>query len=197
MGQRRDEILEIARTLFAEGGVRNTSMRDLANASGVLPSSLYSHFASKDDLVDEIMRDYCTYLTTECRRAQVEVVDPVDRLRALILVAMSLLERFPSELAIHQKDSAYLMTLPKFSYLSDMREAVRDSWLSAITEAMAAGRIRDDLPPVVLYRWMRDAVFLTFIWFDAADGITAEGLGTGAANLFLDGLVASSPSASR
>lgn len=190
MGQRRDEIVEIARNLFASGGIRNTSMRDLANAAGVTPSSLYSHFSSKDALVDEIIEGYATYLITECRRLEREIDDPVERLRELIRLGMSLLDRYPQELAIHQRDGEYLATLPAFSYFAELRTAVRESWLRSIEQAMTQGQFRNDIRPDVLYRWLRDAVFYSFTWWGRdTEQISTVELGDQAASLFLDGLL--------
>ena len=55
MSARRDEIVAVARKLFAEHGYVGTSMRDIADATGLLPGSLYSHFKSKAKLVEEIV----------------------------------------------------------------------------------------------------------------------------------------------
>ena len=44
---RRDEILAVAKHLFARAGLRSTCMRDIAEANGLLAGSLYSHFRSK------------------------------------------------------------------------------------------------------------------------------------------------------
>ena len=58
MSARRDEIVALARKLFAEQGYVSTSMRDIAEASGLLPGSLYTHFASKAKLVGEIVTSF-------------------------------------------------------------------------------------------------------------------------------------------
>ena len=44
-------ILDAAARFFAEKGYGYTSMRDIAGAAGMLPGSLYYHFASKEDLL--------------------------------------------------------------------------------------------------------------------------------------------------
>ena len=45
---RRDELLELAATMFAERGLRATTVRDIADGAGILSGSLYHHFASKE-----------------------------------------------------------------------------------------------------------------------------------------------------
>ncbi len=57
MSSRRSELTREAARLFAEKGYHGTSIGDLAKALGVQKGSLYSHMASKQDLLYETMRD--------------------------------------------------------------------------------------------------------------------------------------------
>jgi AcrR family transcriptional regulator len=54
---RRTELTREAARLFAERGYHGTSIGDLAKALGVQKGSLYAHIASKQDLLDETMRE--------------------------------------------------------------------------------------------------------------------------------------------
>lgn len=47
---------EVALLLFAERGFHAVSVRDLTNAVGINPSSLYAHVASKADLLTDLIR---------------------------------------------------------------------------------------------------------------------------------------------
>ncbi len=49
--ERRDEILAIAAQLFAERGFAATTVREIADAAGILSGSLYHHFDSKASMV--------------------------------------------------------------------------------------------------------------------------------------------------
>jgi TetR/AcrR family transcriptional regulator, cholesterol catabolism regulator len=57
MATRRSELTREAARLFAERGYHGTSIGDLAQAMGVQKGTLYSHIASKQDLLYETMRD--------------------------------------------------------------------------------------------------------------------------------------------
>ena len=48
MATRREELLQIAGALFAQRGFKNTTVRDIADAAGILSGSLYHHFDSKE-----------------------------------------------------------------------------------------------------------------------------------------------------
>src|SRR5262245_13418357 len=56
-GARREEILETAAALFASSGLR-TSLREIADACGILPGSLYHHFDSKEAIIVELVERY-------------------------------------------------------------------------------------------------------------------------------------------
>jgi AcrR family transcriptional regulator len=57
MSTRRSELTREAAKLFAQKGYHGTSIGDIADALGVQKGSLYSHIASKEDLLYETMRD--------------------------------------------------------------------------------------------------------------------------------------------
>ncbi len=60
MSTRRSELTREAARLFAQKGYHGTSIGDLAGALGVQKGSLYSHIASKEDLLYETMREGAT-----------------------------------------------------------------------------------------------------------------------------------------
>ena len=54
-GRTKYEILDAALTLFSTGGYEATSISQIAEAVGIRKASLYSHFASKQDILDELI----------------------------------------------------------------------------------------------------------------------------------------------
>jgi AcrR family transcriptional regulator len=54
---RRTEILDTAARLFGTSGP-HTSVREIADACGILPGSLYHHFQSKEAILVELLRRY-------------------------------------------------------------------------------------------------------------------------------------------
>ena len=56
-GSRRAQILDAAAAVFARSGAA-TSLRDIADACGILPGSLYHHFDSKEAIVVELVQRY-------------------------------------------------------------------------------------------------------------------------------------------
>ena len=57
---RRQEIIEIATGLFTARGISKTSISDVAEAVGVAKGLVYYYFASKEDLVQCIVKQLAT-----------------------------------------------------------------------------------------------------------------------------------------
>ena len=55
---RRRQIVEMAIERFAERGVESASMRDIATAIGISHTALRHYFASRDELLVEVYREY-------------------------------------------------------------------------------------------------------------------------------------------
>jgi AcrR family transcriptional regulator len=55
----KERIFDVAINLFAQNGFDATSMREIAEAVGIKKASMYSHFSSKDEILEKII-DYPT-----------------------------------------------------------------------------------------------------------------------------------------
>ena len=75
---RRAEVLDAAAALIGTSGLR-TSMNDIARAAGIQAGSLYHHFASKEDLLVELLRRYHAELDHVARRALITLDEPATR----------------------------------------------------------------------------------------------------------------------
>ncbi|HEX5415216.1 MAG TPA: TetR/AcrR family transcriptional regulator [Chloroflexota bacterium] len=60
---RREQLLKVARDLFAERGYRGTSVRDIARAVGVNEGLLYHYFANKSELFAAVLAQYAPFET--------------------------------------------------------------------------------------------------------------------------------------
>ncbi|WP_164135302.1 helix-turn-helix domain-containing protein, partial [Stenotrophomonas maltophilia] len=52
----RQQILDVAASLFRARGYTETSLRDIGAQVGMKAGSLYYHFASKEELAAEVLR---------------------------------------------------------------------------------------------------------------------------------------------
>ena len=82
--QKLDALLSAAARVFAERGYHQTSMRDLARASGVSLAGLYYYVESKEELLYLIQRRNFEQVIAGMRERLVGATDPVDRLMRYI-----------------------------------------------------------------------------------------------------------------
>jgi AcrR family transcriptional regulator len=73
-------VLDAAARLFAEKGYGATSMRDIAGAVGMLPGSLYYHFASKEELLVAVYEEGVRRIKAALAPALAQPGDPWQRL---------------------------------------------------------------------------------------------------------------------
>jgi len=76
----RQALLDGARIVFAEVGVRNANMIEIADRSEVARATLYNHFRDKDELVAALIED-------EIERIRNLIASAPDRREVLFLVA--------------------------------------------------------------------------------------------------------------
>ena len=54
MNDRKNEIIKATLELAAENGLGTVSMQQIANKVGITKASLYNHFSSRDEIVEEM-----------------------------------------------------------------------------------------------------------------------------------------------
>src|SRR6188508_3222972 len=99
---RRAELLAIAAGLFAEKGFKNTTVRDIADAAGILSGSLYHHFDSKESMVDEILSTFQEELFGRYDEILASDADPRAKLEQAVRVSFDAIDQHHSEVAIFQ-----------------------------------------------------------------------------------------------
>jgi AcrR family transcriptional regulator len=80
--ERRRQLLDHARTIFAEHGFHDTSMNDVAESAGVTKPVLYQHFPSKRHLYLELIDDVGRRLIDQVVDASTAAADPRTQTKA-------------------------------------------------------------------------------------------------------------------
>jgi len=79
---RLPRVLDCAARLFRQKGYQGASIREIVGTVGMLPGSLYCHFASKEDLLVEVYAEGVRRLRTGVESATARARDPWKRLEA-------------------------------------------------------------------------------------------------------------------
>lgn len=83
----RRKILDVAARLFARDGIASTSMREIAKECGVKAGSLYYHFKSKDEIVEEIL-NLAVRLVSDAVTSALAQLNEKDEFRSRLHVAV-------------------------------------------------------------------------------------------------------------
>lgn len=135
----KDQILDGARREFASRGYAATTVRDVADASGVWMGSIYRRARSMDAMFEEIALNYATQLDDAVRATlEVQPTDTAATLDALAYVIAQARKTFRDETRMlslgwnHAQDGQ-----PQF--MSEYRRQVTER-MGMLTEVLAAGQ---------------------------------------------------------
>ncbi|MFC5731433.1 MULTISPECIES: TetR/AcrR family transcriptional regulator [Nocardioides] len=185
---RREELLAIAARLFAEKGFRNTTVRDIADAAGILSGSLYHHFDSKESMVDEILSTFQNELFGQYDEILASSEDARAKLERAVRVSFEAIDKHPHEVAIFQNDADHLGSFSRFGYLADRNTQSRQVWVTLIEEGMRTGVLRPDLDVTLTYRFIRDTVWVAVRWYRPGRGLTHSDVADQYVRILLDGI---------
>lgn len=187
---RRDIILREAAALFATRGVAATTVRQIADAAGVLSGSLYHHFRSKEVVAQEIVIGYLDDLSDRYRVLGERDLDPLQRLRSLVAVSLEVAEEYPYAVEIYQNEATLLRSVPRSGHIAAAAQEVHQLWAHVISAGVRAGQLRADVNPRLFHRMLRDAVWLTPRWYRPTAAYPAAKLADDVLAVFLHGFSA-------
>jgi AcrR family transcriptional regulator len=135
-GERRDQLLLVARKIFAERGFQATTMDDIAKEAGFTKPILYQYFESKTELYREIVNQTAETLLNSLRSAVAEVESP----RAKIEVAF----RVYFEMVVEETDAFRILFI--HSHEGETKGDLRNVELGLVSflEPLIAVRIKPD-----------------------------------------------------
>jgi len=187
---RRQAILEHAAAVFAARGFASATVRDVGDAAGILSGSLYHHFESKDQMLEEILSEVFDDLLARYREAVATIEDAEERLQALFVTALDHVQQWPDATRIVENDYAYLSSIPRFSFLVKRNTEVRNLWVRTISDGIAQGRFRKDTNVDVAYITMMGAIASATRWRQLRSKKQAIGLAHEMMRVFVDGIAA-------
>ena len=89
---REEQLLDIARKLFAQNGFSSTSLRDIADAARITKAALYYYFPDKDQLYERVVIESLQNLVKIVSAAVDSAHTPRDRVRAFMLASADFLD---------------------------------------------------------------------------------------------------------
>ena len=88
----RQMFLDVARQIFAKKGIANTTMNDIAEASGKGRRTLYTYFKSKDDVYYAVIEAELERLSDKLDEVASKRIPPHDKIIELIYTHLSMIK---------------------------------------------------------------------------------------------------------
>lgn len=187
---RRDELLDLAATMFAERGMRATTVRDIADSAGILSGSLYHHFKSKEQMVEEVLRDFLDWLFGRYQEIVDTEPNPLERLKGLFMTSFEAIEDRHAQVVIYQDEAKRLSSLPQFDFVEARNKEQRKLWIDLLNEGVEQGCFRPDIDVDLVYRFIRDTTWVSVRWYQPGGPLTAEEVGRQYLSIVLGGVSA-------
>jgi AcrR family transcriptional regulator len=169
---RSSDVRDAALTLFAEWGYHGTSMKDLAEAVGMRPASLYNHLRGKHDILRDVMLGTSRSVSDEFAAAVAGVDDVAERLWRATRVYVLRHARYRREALIVNRELTSLQE-PVRSEVRALRRAHERAIRAIIEEGRKAGRFDVDSPVLASFAILEMGVSVAR-WFRQDGSLTAE-----------------------
>jgi AcrR family transcriptional regulator len=138
----REEILQRASLLFYQRGYGATSIRDIAEAVGLSSSTMYHHFASKQDvlyaIVNRFMTDFVEATVPVLRDTE---LSPSERMRRIVRLHIEISDDRRPELLIGNP-IRYALDQAQREHATALQIAYHDAVRDTIAEGCRAGEFR-------------------------------------------------------
>ncbi|HYI59212.1 MAG TPA: TetR/AcrR family transcriptional regulator [Microlunatus sp.] len=123
--ERREQLVQVARRLFAEKGVEGTSVEEIAATAGVSKPVVYEHFGGKEGLYAVVVDREVGYLLAEMETALTHGERPRELIEQAVLALLDYVETHTDGFRILVRDSSVASSSGSFaSLLSDIASQV-------------------------------------------------------------------------
>ena len=138
----REEILQRASLLFYERGYGATSIRDIAEAVGLSSSTMYHHFANKQDVLYAIVSRFMTdFVEATVPVLRDTTVSPAERMRRIVRLHIEISDERRPELLIGNP-IRYALGPAQREHATALQIAYHDAVRDTIAEGCRTGEFR-------------------------------------------------------
>jgi len=152
-------------------------VRDIADSAGILSGSLYHHFSSKEEMVDEVLRGFLDWLFDRYQQIVATETNPVQRLKGLFMASFEAIETQHAAVVIYQDEAKHLSSQQRFAYVEERNKEQRKMWVEVLTQGIEEGYFRPDVDVDLVYRFIRDTTWVSVRWYQPGGPLTAHQVG--------------------
>lgn len=163
-----------ARILFARHGYNGVSMRDIAGIVGIRQSAIYNHFASKQDLLCDLMETHMHTVLTQVQQALNGITGDYERLSVFIHFHINHHIQFPDDVFLAYMEIRSLEPDNKNKIIK-MRDKYETTLKKILTDGTAMGTF--DIPePTVQTKAILSMLTGVTVWYKETGILTPESI---------------------
>ena len=184
------QIIEAAVRVFARRGYYNSRVSDIAREAGIAAGTIYLYFKTKDDILVTLFRDKMAEFVDSLRKAIAGEGDAARKVRTLVRLHFSLLEKDPELAEVLQVE---LRQGQKFFRGASGQEIGAYFALigSVLEEGVGEGRFRSSLSVKVATKMLFGAMDqMATSWVLGKRGYRLADTADAVAEIFLQGVAA-------
>ncbi|HNZ48221.1 MAG TPA: TetR/AcrR family transcriptional regulator [Candidatus Hydrogenedentes bacterium] len=144
---RKEQILLAALKIIGSQGVNALSIVGVAEKVGIVPSALYRHFSSKEEILDGILDLMREKVLKNVQQARLKKHNALARLEFIMMRHLALLKESRALPLILLSDAMYLGTSARLSKIQEILESYLSALSAILKEGMEEGSIRADIVP--------------------------------------------------
>ena len=183
----RVAIADTAVRLFSEHGYTGTTMRDIAEAVGVLPGSLYAHIDSKETLLLKIVSDGIARFLAIERSLAISVDNPEVSLRKAIRSHIDVVVEDPKRSLVVFHQWRFLSEPNRASAVA-MRRRYADAYVKIVDQGKAKGVFSDQLDTNIAVLGILGALNWVPEWYSPTGAASAAQIAEHMAGALIFGL---------
>jgi TetR/AcrR family transcriptional regulator, fatty acid metabolism regulator protein len=150
---RKDQLIRGVLSVIARDGMKHLSVARVSREVGLVPSALYRHFHSKDEMLNAVLEYIQERIQNNFREVCEQTEDPLERLHKFLMRQLKLVHESPAIPVV-------IFSQGLFSDLNERRQRLhaalnefRGRLISIVRMGQKEGQIRRDVSPetVVLF----------------------------------------------
>jgi AcrR family transcriptional regulator len=173
---RRARILEAATQRFADFGFEETTVRQIGDDVNILSGSLYHHFATKEEMLHEIVRDAVVQLRNNAQRISRAPVDAEHRLVALILLDLGEITRNQKVHAILTNERRLFRQKDEFTYVLKAKRETYQAWKAVVQDGINTQLFKPDIDVFLTILTIIRMLNTAADWYKNDDYVSGKGI---------------------
>jgi len=150
---RKDQLIRGVLNVIARDGMKHLSVARVSREVGLVPSALYRHFHSKDEMLDAVLEYIQERIQNNFREVCEQTEDPLERIHRFLIRQLKLIHESPALPTV-------VFSQGLFSDVNDRRQKMfqalgefRRHLISIVQTGQKTGQIRKDVSPetIVLF----------------------------------------------